>query len=1173
MTDSDHPDRDTLQKWLSFSLPDSVADSIEKHLETCEICSQVLEEIQHPGSELEDRVRAMSRGDSAGIESPEIESAETFVLDSAPVEPSGKKAGETMRHVTATWSRAASSDNYASHTIKGEVDVEAQQSVRLPINKRTTRHEIDEDAGDDADAEDYHLLQVIGKGGMGVVYSAKQSSIDRVVAVKMLKQGDEENLSRRRLFLQEAVVTADLDHPGIVPVHELGHNEEGTLFYSMKKVAGQTWRDVIGKKPDEENVELLMRVADAVAFAHSRGIVHRDIKPENVMLGRFGEVWLMDWGLAQPTPEYGKTALTTKQQMGGTPAYMAPEMAYGKDRIGPLSDIYLLGATLYQIVAGFPPHRGKTVMKCLLAAARNEIVPTDQTGGLVDVAIKAMATSPEDRYQTVEEFQEAIREWISHRESEAIAASASEMLEAATVTGNYQDFVRAIFGFEQAQNLNPANTRIDAQLADAQLAYAQAAYHRGDYDLAESLLDEDIAHHGELFSAVRVAKAEQFLDAQKLKRQQVALRSLLAAVAVLLVMGMFVASQLRSSALQLANVNEPAMAASLSLQSGIRRSLGALRGWVALGDEQFKAARSNAWAEEIRPQVAILTKIATDANNPESGQRLEQLNSMLDQLYEEQWWIEEVAQTPGNQPALDLLQRDIEPVESSIVSAFASLIDLEQATHSDDDIESVKVASAETNTVWATYARMQLDFSQTHRLLIDAVNDTHSTSAEGFSDRLKQLQLTVDELVTRDPELPQRELKRLEWIKGEIEVYRRLAQQALRLRASPQANVALWRLQTQALPTSQKTEKLLSDVVDEIQKATEENSMQINRVSLLAMTVGANIAIGVALAGVLSLMRRASVKKSLLASALVLCCSLSAQADESRADNNVVPGDVFANAQVVLGDLDLIRREMGKPRSEVVNVPVKNAEPHEVYFQALTLFEKVDELGFEITRTRAARPTRPQGSIQPANVLELVKVIQSRLETIKSTLGIETKVALPPVDRAKKPNDVFVAITVANRQANLLVERQFTPSDVFQQTTLAVSYCSNLLADVPGAVALPAEPAFERAKTPADVYRRLIACFARVRKIADVSGIKMLELEVADEAIAEATPSDVYDIASLLVSELAYLHTKHGGQRQPRRVFNPGRKFPSHCFQRAGMLENQIRQLEQYALANPNWLK
>jgi len=349
----------------------------------------------------------------------------------------------------------------------------------------------------DGDEPEYELLKVLGEGGMGIVYDARQTSIDRNVAIKMLKPGTAGNEKQRAKFLAEAVVTGDLDHPNIVPIYDVGSNPQGALFYSMKKVQGTPWLKVIQKKSVAENLDILMRIADAVGFAHARGIVHRDLKPENVMLGEFGEVLVMDWGLAQANRTFRKSrSITETNTMGGTPAYMAPEMATGPiEKITAASDIYLLGAMLYEIVTGGPPHVGKNAMKCLMAAARNEIAPTDKTGELVDIAIKAMATDPKNRYPEVRLFQGAIREYQSHSESIVLSTRAEEDLQEAKQTDDYQHYSRALFGFQEAHELWTGNKRALVGISEAQVAYADSARRKGDYDLGVSLLDEHNPDH------------------------------------------------------------------------------------------------------------------------------------------------------------------------------------------------------------------------------------------------------------------------------------------------------------------------------------------------------------------------------------------------------------------------------------------------------------------------------------------------------------------------------------------------------------------------------------------------------------------------------------------------------------------------------------------------------
>lgn len=409
---------------------------------------------------------------------------------------------------------------------------ELTNQTSLVIKKRDFSDKIKSEYLENAE---YELLEVLGQGGMGVVYTARQTSIDRQVAVKMLKGKTAKNKDQRHKFLAEAVVTGELDHPNIVPIYDVGSNNSGALFYSMKKVEGRPWLKTIRKNSLGENLNILMKVADAVAFAHSRSVVHRDLKPENVMLGEFGEVLVMDWGLAQSTSGFRKSeSIITTSSMGGTPAYMAPEMATGPvDKISPLSDIYLLGAILYEILTGRPPHTGKTAMKCLMAAAKNEIVPTEKTGELVDIAMKAMALRQEDRYQSVQELQQAILQYQSHSESISLATRAEEDLKQAIDTENYEMFSRALFGFQEAVSLWPENKTAREGVEKTTLCYANTAYAKGDYDLALSLLKEEESGHADLIDSIREAQTERDARQQRLKTAKRVFVGMLATVLVI----------------------------------------------------------------------------------------------------------------------------------------------------------------------------------------------------------------------------------------------------------------------------------------------------------------------------------------------------------------------------------------------------------------------------------------------------------------------------------------------------------------------------------------------------------------------------------------------------------------------------------------------------------------
>jgi len=368
---------------------------------------------------------------------------------------------------------------------------------------------------------DFQVSGLLGRGGMGVVYRARQSSLIRDVAVKVMRQSLAGDPRQRAMFLDESILTAYLEHPNIVPVHELACDHTGRLFSVMKLIDGPSWKDVIGVD-HERDLEVLMSVANAIAFAHSRGIVHRDLKPENVRLGEFGEVQVVDWGLALATDDFqNQTSLSAVPSWGYTPAYAPPELVAGNLRqMGPWSDIYLLGAILFQIETGTPPHPGTTRESCCAAAARNEIAATPRTGELLDIARKAMATRPADRHSSVQEFQEDLRRYLRHRESERVAALAQEALDRARQSDSYDDFSRALHGFEQSLQMWEGNSAARESLRQARLDYAAAALRREDLDQGLSLLQAEEPSHqplrGQLLEA-REYRAQRSHRERRLK--------------------------------------------------------------------------------------------------------------------------------------------------------------------------------------------------------------------------------------------------------------------------------------------------------------------------------------------------------------------------------------------------------------------------------------------------------------------------------------------------------------------------------------------------------------------------------------------------------------------------------------------------------------------------------
>lgn len=253
--------------------------------------------------------------------------------------------------------------------------------------------------GEESASADYVIIDRLGEGGMGVVFDAEQRYLSRRVALKMIKPEKATDHLARNSFFYEAAITAKLEHPGIIPILDFGVAEDGRAFYAMKKVTGVPWSKVIREKSREENLAILDRIIDVVAYAHGKGILHRDLKPANVMLGEFGEVWVCDWGIALARNAKGDFS---HAHPGGTPQYMAPEMASCDfTRLGIASDIYLLGAILFEIMTGKPPHEGKDSLTALYSAMRNQFVLPDNASSLGVIISRAMALRPEERYATV----------------------------------------------------------------------------------------------------------------------------------------------------------------------------------------------------------------------------------------------------------------------------------------------------------------------------------------------------------------------------------------------------------------------------------------------------------------------------------------------------------------------------------------------------------------------------------------------------------------------------------------------------------------------------------------------------------------------------------------------------------------------------------------------------
>ncbi|MBI1902588.1 MAG: tetratricopeptide repeat protein [Planctomycetia bacterium] len=297
----------------------------------------------------------------------------------------------------------------------------------------------------------FRIVRFHAEGGLGKVHVALDQELHREVALKEIKPEFAEHASNKSRFLLEAEVTGGLEHPNIVPVYGLGRFDDGRPFYVMRFIKGDSLKaaiaqfhrdDVPGRDPGERSLALrkllrrLVDVCNAVAYAHGRGVLHRDLKPGNVMLGKYGETLLVDWGLAKPLAhgvhEPGESSEATLRppaveglqptSLGstvGTPAYMSPEQAAGKwNELGPASDVYSLGATLYHLLTGAAAIDGQTGDEVLDKARRGDFPPprarkSNVPRGLEAICLKAMALRPADRYASATALANDVEHWLA----------------------------------------------------------------------------------------------------------------------------------------------------------------------------------------------------------------------------------------------------------------------------------------------------------------------------------------------------------------------------------------------------------------------------------------------------------------------------------------------------------------------------------------------------------------------------------------------------------------------------------------------------------------------------------------------------------------------------------------------------------------------------------------
>lgn len=316
----------------------------------------------------------------------------------------------------------------------------------------------------------------IGEGGMGIVRTATQRSLGRKVAVKTLRPEVKSEQATLRL-LREAWVTGSLEHPNIVPVYDLGLDDDGTPIIVLKHIEGLSWSDLLADAAAvkarfgaddllEHNLRILVQLCNAVSLAHARGVLHRDLKPENVMVGRFGEVYLVDWGIAVSLKEdpTGRLPLASEAtEMAGTPSYMAPEMLGGMGRLEERTDVYLLGAILHEILVGRPPHVGENFKQIITSILLSQFTfPADVPTELAAIAKRAMSRAPADRFASADELRQKLEWYLRHRGSLLLSAEASRRV----------DEMRAVL--RAKGDPDEVRDRVNKLFAEARFGYRQA---------------------------------------------------------------------------------------------------------------------------------------------------------------------------------------------------------------------------------------------------------------------------------------------------------------------------------------------------------------------------------------------------------------------------------------------------------------------------------------------------------------------------------------------------------------------------------------------------------------------------------------------------------------------------------------------------------------------------
>jgi len=412
--------------------------------------------------------------------------------------------------------------------------------------------------------------ELLGEGGRGVVRRVYDPAVGRHVAVKLTVPGAPKSAALE--LLREARIAGRLAHPNIVPVYALGRREDGRPALLMKQIVGTRWADqLLDRERDlSEHLGILVQVCNAVAFAHKKGVVHRDLKPSNIMVGEFGEVYVLDWGLAvtlEDEPDGLLARAADVVDIAGTPGYMAPEMASAEGaRIDTRTDVYLLGGILHELLTGRAPHQFKSVREALVASFKSAAPKFDASvpDELASICRRALQREPAERFQDVVSFRDAINAYLKHHASRALQQEAlGRVAGFERLLHEPEELhklaIEARFGFRQALREWPDNAEARIGLERLLERMAEWELERENRDGARALVGEMsnpspelVARLARLETALaerhaRLTRLERDADPKLQARERTRLSLLLTATVGVLCFLLAILAQLRAT--------------------------------------------------------------------------------------------------------------------------------------------------------------------------------------------------------------------------------------------------------------------------------------------------------------------------------------------------------------------------------------------------------------------------------------------------------------------------------------------------------------------------------------------------------------------------------------------------------------------------------------------------